>query len=100
VVSNAAVQNPNILALLPKYFVKHYGYLKDKYPAYLPVLPLSTTAVKELKETSSQENDVEKFLNSSLSLLKDVKQLIHESKYEEAGRFVKSCARFDGCHKV
>ncbi|KAF9183637.1 Integrator complex subunit 4 [Haplosporangium sp. Z 11] len=33
---NAAIQNPRILQLLPKYTFKHYTYLRDKYPNCFP----------------------------------------------------------------
>ncbi|KAK3805186.1 MAG: armadillo-type protein [Benniella sp.] len=33
---NAAISNPRILSMLPKYTYKHYTYLRDKYPNCFP----------------------------------------------------------------
>jgi len=33
---NAAIPNPNILRILPKYAFRHYTYLRDKYPNCFP----------------------------------------------------------------
>lgn len=39
VVFNAAKSNPNIISHLPKHISKHYLFLIDKYPQFIPRLP-------------------------------------------------------------
>eukprot|EP01112_Ceratiomyxa_fruticulosa_P005767 TRINITY_DN16612_c0_g1_i1.p1 TRINITY_DN16612_c0_g1~~TRINITY_DN16612_c0_g1_i1.p1 ORF type:complete len:480 (-),score=75.70 TRINITY_DN16612_c0_g1_i1:160-1599(-) len=91
VVLNAAKSNPTIFSLLPSYCMHHYRYLKDKYPAYFPVLDTEANASTSLVISKSDPN-IEPFLESSLEQLRDVKTLLERGFFSEADLLIQQCA--------